>query len=69
MAPTTLIILSLAGFVLFVGTLAALVALFVQDPGRRETAYRVLRLVLGAGLGSGGVVTLAVRLHEAGLLL
>ncbi|WP_158264176.1 hypothetical protein [Amycolatopsis sp. CA-126428] len=55
-------------FVLLVGTLAALVALFVEHKGRRETAYRVLRLVLGAGLGSGGVVTLALRLHEAGLL-
>ncbi|GAB3167539.1 hypothetical protein GCM10027258_93030 [Amycolatopsis stemonae] len=68
MAPTTLILFSLAGFVLFVGTLAALVTLFVEDPIRREMAYRVLRLVLGAGLGSGGAVTLAVRLHEAGLL-
>jgi hypothetical protein len=41
------------GFVLFVGTLAALVTLFVKDPDRCETAYWALRLVLGAGLGSG----------------
>ncbi|WP_158226947.1 hypothetical protein [Amycolatopsis vastitatis] len=45
-----------------------MVALFVEHKGRRNTAYRVLRLVLGAGLGSGGVVALALHLHQAGLL-
>lgn len=68
MAPTTLILCSLAGFVLLVGALAALVALFVENPIRADRAYRVLRLVLAAAVGSGGAVTLAVRLHESGLL-
>ncbi len=68
MVVTTIILSSFVAFVLFVGTLASLVALFVDHKGRRETAYRVLRLVLAAGLGSGGVVALAMRLHQAGLL-
>ncbi|OXM59681.1 hypothetical protein CF165_46670 [Amycolatopsis vastitatis] len=68
MVVVTIILSSFAIFVLIAGTLATVVALFVEHKGRRNTAYRVLRLVLGAGLGSGGVVALALHLHQAGLL-
>lgn len=68
MVVATIILSSFALFVLIVGALATAVALFVEHKGRRHTAYRVLRLVLGAGLGSGGVVALALRVHQAGLI-
>ena len=43
---------------------AAFVALFVPDEKRRETAYRVLKLVLATT--TGGVVVLMIKLHVGG---
>jgi hypothetical protein len=47
---------------------AVAVALAVGDSGRREMAYRVLKLVLGTGTSAGGVIAAAIKLHESGLL-
>jgi hypothetical protein len=47
---------------------AGFVALFVADEKRRKTAYDVLRLALTTATGSAGVVAVALKLHEAGLL-
>jgi hypothetical protein len=45
------------GFILILVTTATCVALFVKDPIRRTDAYRVLKLLLSAGGGSGLVAT------------
>ncbi|AHH98582.1 hypothetical protein [Kutzneria albida] len=44
------------------------VAVWVADPRKRADAYRVLKLVLTAVTGAGGVTAVIVRLHEAGVL-
>jgi len=43
-------------------------ALFAADHKRSQRATTVLKVVLGAALGSGGLVTLLIRLHQAALL-
>jgi hypothetical protein len=45
------------GFILMLVTAATCVALFVKDPVRRTDAYRVLKLLLSAGGGSGLIAT------------
>jgi hypothetical protein len=45
---------------------ASFVALFVGDEERREMAYRVLKLLLGAATGAGALTLVLVRLHELG---
>jgi hypothetical protein len=47
---------------------AAFVAVFVPDDNQRRDAYKVLKLMLGAITGTGGLLALVVKLHEAGLL-
>lgn len=47
---------------------AGFVAVWMQNAQQRADAYRVLKLVVGAVTGTGGVVALALRLHDAGLL-
>jgi len=46
---------------------AAAVALFVADKARREIAYKILKLVLGAASGASTVAVL-LKLHDAGAL-
>ncbi|MFD4190805.1 hypothetical protein [Amycolatopsis thermoflava] len=58
----------MAAFVVTVCAAAAYVALFVGDAPRREMAYRVLKLVLGAGTGTGGVLMITMKLYEIGVL-
>lgn len=62
------IILAYAAFVLVWSAMAASVAIFVRDAERRESAYRVLKLVLSTGTGTGGVAALAVHLYQSGLI-
>jgi hypothetical protein len=60
-----------AGFSALVGGYAAHIALSCPDEKRRADAYRVLKLVWGTGTGGGvlgGLVTVAVKLHQGGLL-
>jgi hypothetical protein len=45
------------GFILLLVATATWVALFVEDPVRRTDAYRVLKLLLSAGGGSGLIAT------------
>jgi hypothetical protein len=47
---------------------AAFVAVFVPNDSQRRDAYKVLKLMLGAITGTGGLLALVVKLHEAGLL-
>ncbi|SFR29097.1 hypothetical protein SAMN04488564_11721 [Lentzea waywayandensis] len=47
---------------------AAAVALATTDRERSERAVALLKIVLGAILGGGGVLAAATRLHQAGLL-
>jgi hypothetical protein len=47
---------------------AAYVAVFVPDHKQRQDACKVLKLMLGAITGTGGLLVLLVKLHEAGLL-
>lgn len=46
---------------------ASFVALFIPDGARREMAYRVLKLLVGAA-GIGTLVIAVQRLHQLGLL-
>jgi hypothetical protein len=57
-----------AGLALAIIGSAAFVAVFVPDDGQRHDAYNVLKLMLGALTGAGGLLTLLVKLHDAGLL-
>jgi hypothetical protein len=43
---------------------AGWVALFVTDQRRATRATGILKVALGAMLGSGGMVTFVIRLHE-----
>lgn len=47
---------------------AAAVALLVPDPKHRADGFRVLKFVLSTAAGSGGLIAVALKLHEAGLL-
>jgi hypothetical protein len=47
---------------------AAFVAVFISDGSQRRDAYKVLKLMLGALTGTGGLLALLVKLYEAGLL-
>jgi hypothetical protein len=47
---------------------AAAVALTTADQRRAHRALTLLKVLLGALLGSGGVLAAAIRLHQAGLL-
>jgi hypothetical protein len=61
----------LGGYAVFVAVLigaAAFVALFGNDEGHRAAGYKVLKLIWGTATGAGGVVALALKLHQAGLL-
>ncbi|WP_148256594.1 hypothetical protein [Kribbella flavida] len=46
-------IIATIGFVLILSAAAIGVALFVKDADRRQDAYRLLKLLLGTGGGSG----------------
>ncbi len=59
---------SYAAVVLALLCCAGLVAVWVPNAQQRADAYRVLKLVVGAATGTGGVIALTLRLHEAGLL-
>jgi hypothetical protein len=59
---------SYAAVVLALLCCAGLVAVWVPDAQQRADAYRVLKLVVGAVTGTGGVVALVLQLHEVGLL-
>ncbi|VVJ22765.1 Uncharacterised protein [Amycolatopsis camponoti] len=57
-------------FLLLLGC-AGFVALFVNDPDKRADAYKVLKLLTGIVLGSGGaggLVGLLLKLHEMGVI-
>ncbi|WIX91322.1 hypothetical protein [Amycolatopsis sp. DG1A-15b] len=57
-------------FLLLLGC-AGFVAVLVNDPDRRADAYKVLRLLTGIVLGSGGaggLVGLLIKLHELGVI-
>ncbi|MDQ7806262.1 hypothetical protein Q5425_21170 [Amycolatopsis sp. A133] len=47
---------------------AVAVALTTTDRQRAHRAMNLLKILLGALLGSGGVLAAVIRLHEAGLL-
>jgi len=47
---------------------AGYVALFVADEKRREMAFRVLKLVWVTATGTSGVLAVALKLHDAGLI-
>ena len=49
-------------------TYSAHVALSCTDRARRGDAYRVLKLIWGTATGAGGLVAIAIQLHQAGLL-
>jgi hypothetical protein len=58
----------LGGFAVFTATLsgaACFVALFGMDKSRRESGFRVLKLLWISVSGSGGVIMLAVRILDA----
>jgi hypothetical protein len=58
-------------YAVFVATLigyAAHIALSGQDQQHRADGFRVLKLVLASGTGTGGVVAVAIRLNELGVL-
>ncbi|VVJ22605.1 Uncharacterised protein [Amycolatopsis camponoti] len=57
-------------FLLLLGC-AGYVAVFVDDPDQRADAYKVLKLLTGIVLGSGGaggLVGLLLKLHEMGVI-
>jgi hypothetical protein len=57
-------------FLLLLGC-AGSVAVFVDDPGRRADAYKVLKLLTGIVLGTGGAggfVGVLIKLHEMGVI-
>uniref|UniRef100_UPI003F492185 hypothetical protein n=1 Tax=Saccharothrix espanaensis TaxID=103731 RepID=UPI003F492185 len=61
----------IVGYAVFIATLAAtacFVALFGRDNDHRMSGYRVLKLVWMTVTGSVGVVTLALKLSEWGVL-
>ncbi len=49
-------------------TAAGAAALLTTDHRRAQRALTLLKILLGAVLGTSGVIAAAVRLHEAGLL-
>jgi hypothetical protein len=49
-------------------TAAVAVALATTDRERAQRAVTLLKILLGAILGSSGVLAAAIRLHQAGLL-
>lgn len=48
--------------------MAGWVALFTTDHRRATRAYTVLKALLAAAFGSTGLLTLAIHLHQVGLL-
>ena len=63
------IFLSASGAFVIVSALPAVgVALFQPDQRRRKDAVQVLRIVLGTGTALGGIATVLIKLHEAGLM-
>jgi hypothetical protein len=56
-----LLVLCLMGF-------AGFVAVWVRDTRQRADAYRVLKLVIGAVAGSGGLLVVILKLAELGVL-
>lgn len=61
---STLVALVLLGLI----TAAGAVALLATDHRRAQRALTLLKILLGAVLGTGGLIAAAIRLHEAGLL-
>ncbi|WP_043713984.1 hypothetical protein [Kutzneria sp. 744] len=60
-----------AVLLLLISGAAAAVALFVSESIRQQMGFKVLKLTLGVGTGSAGfagVILLAVKAHESGLL-
>jgi hypothetical protein len=47
---------------------AGWIALGVEDVERRADGYRVLKLAIAAATGACGVLTIAIKLHELGLM-
>ena len=63
-----IIFVAYATFVLLLSTLSGCVAIFVHDAERRDSAYRVLKLVLTTGAGTGGVAAVAIQLYQSGVI-
>lgn len=49
-------------------TYAAHIALSSRNAQQRADAYRVLKLILGTATGTTGLIGIAIRLHETGLI-
>ncbi|MBP2327072.1 putative permease [Kibdelosporangium banguiense] len=64
----TIVIVTYAVALLALLLAAGWVALFVKDHRRATRATGILKIVLAATLGSGGLFGLLIRLHELGLL-
>ncbi|MEU3628987.1 hypothetical protein AB0E54_42140 [Amycolatopsis coloradensis] len=47
---------------------AAAVTLTTKDPGRAHRALTLLKILIGAILGSSGLIAAIIRLNQAGLL-
>jgi transcriptional regulator GlxA family with amidase domain len=63
------IFLGVWGAFVIVSALPAVgVALFQRDRRRRQDALQVLRAVLRTGTALGGIATILVKLHTAGVL-
>lgn len=62
------LIVSYAAVALALLCSAGVVAVWVPNVQQRADAYRVLKLVVGAVTGTGGVIALTLRLQEVGLL-
>lgn len=68
----TLMIWLIIGYAVLVALLiscAGYVALFIADEKRREMAFRVLKLVWVTATGTSGVLGVALKLHDAGLIV
>lgn len=64
----TWLIIGYAVLVALLISCAGYVALFVADEKRREMAFRVLKLVWVTATGTSGVLAIALKLHNAGLI-
>lgn len=68
MTLMTWLIIGYAVLVALLISCAGYVALFVGDEKRREMAFRVLKLVWVTATGTSGVLAVALKLHDAGLI-
>ncbi|WP_037311884.1 hypothetical protein [Amycolatopsis orientalis] len=62
-------LITLIALVLLIGVgAAATVTLTTSDAGRAHRALTLLKILLGAILGSSGLIAAVISLHQAGLL-